>query len=204
MLPAGAMSKRVDTAQLFLQRYDALYDFWLAGVWEQVPAELMRQRPHPRVNSIVWNLWHLTRVEDAGLNRFVTDGTQVFDEGGWLERMNVPWRHNGSEMSFEEVDELSGRIDLPALADYANAVQARTRAIVARLAQINLDATMEVGYLRTLLFDEGLAHPRAAGLLENYTGWSKGKYLFNFGLTHPYQHVGEIGVIASLLGVQFE
>ncbi len=194
----------MDTAQLFLQRYDALYNFWLAGVWEQVPEELMRQRPHPRVNSIVWNLWHLTRVEDAGLNRFVTDGVQVFDEGGWMERLNAPWRHNGSEMSFEEVDELNQRIDVSALREYAHAVQVRTREIVGRLDQINLGEAMQADHLRVILFDEGLAHPRAAGLLENYLGWSKGRCLMNFGLTHPYQHVGEVGVIASLLGVQFE
>lgn len=29
-------------------------------------------------------------------------------------------------------------------------------------------------------------------------------WLMNLGLTHLYQHVGEIGVIASLLGVNFE
>ena len=27
----------MDTAQLFLQRHDVLYDFWLAGVWKTVP-----------------------------------------------------------------------------------------------------------------------------------------------------------------------
>jgi hypothetical protein len=80
----------VETAQLFLQRYDVLCDFWLAGIWEQAPADLMRRRPHPRVNSLVWSLWHLTRVEDAGLNRFVTDGVQVFEEGRWLEQGQVP------------------------------------------------------------------------------------------------------------------
>ena len=41
-------------------------------------------------------------------------------------------------------------------------------------------------------------------LVIKYTGWTKGKCLMNFALTHPYQHVGEIGVIASLLGVNFE
>jgi len=25
----------------------------------------------------------------------------------------------------------------------------------------------------------------------------------NFGLTHPFQHVGEMDVIASLLGIEF-
>lgn len=194
----------MELAQVFLQRYDPLYNFWLAGLWEQVPENLMRQRPHPKVNSIVWNLWHLTRVEDSGLNRFVTNQNQVLDEGDWLQKMNTPWWHGGSEMSFEEVDELSQQIDVPALHAYADAVQARTRAIINQLQQIDLGAVMEREHLQKVLFEEGLAHPRAVGLLENYLGWTKGKCLFNFGLTHPYQHVGEIGVIASLLGVQFE
>jgi uncharacterized damage-inducible protein DinB len=193
----------MDVTELFLQRYNALYDFWLAGIWEMVPDDLMRQRPHLQVNSIAWILWHLTRVEDAGLNRFVVDRTQVLDEGSWMQKMNVPLRHNGSDMNFAEVDDLSQRINLQALHEYSKAVQIRTREIVSQLTYDNLDSIMEEKYLRVILFDEGLAHPKAAGLLDNYLGWTKGKCLMNFGMTHPYQHVGEIGVIASLLGVDF-
>ena len=193
----------MNLTKLFLQRYNALYDFWLGGVWEMVPDDLMRQRPHPQVNSIAWILWHLTRVEDAGLNRFVVDGSQVLDDGSWMEKMNLPIRHNGGDMNFAEVDDLSQRINLQALQEYSKAVQLRTREIVSQLTYDSLDAVMEEGYLRVILFDEGLASPRSAGLLDNYLGWTKGKCLMNFGMTHPYQHVGEIGVIASLLGVDF-
>ncbi len=164
----------------------------------------MRQRPHARVNSIAWNLWHLTRVEDSALNRFVVDGAQVFDDGDWMQRLNVPWQHNGGEMTFPEVDELNQRIDLAALHAYSSAVQTRTRAIIDQLDFDQLDAVMQVAHLRLILFAEGLAHPNAAGLIEHYTGWSKGKCLMNLGLTHAFQHVGEIGVIASLLDVVFE
>ena len=194
----------MDISLLFLQRYDPLYTFWLAGIWAQVPHPLMRQRPHPRVNSIAWNLWHLTRVEDAGLNRFVVDRAQVLDEGSWMERMNLPWRHHGSEMTLAEVDELSQQIDLPALQGYSEAVQARTRDIVSKLNSDDLNAAMEEEHLRKILIDEGLAHVNAEGFVKNYLGWTKGKCLMNFGLTHPYQHVGEIGVIASLVGVEFD
>ena len=194
----------MELTHLFLQRYDVLYSFWLGGVWESVPESLLRQRPHPRVNSIAWNLWHLARVEDAGLNRFVVDRPQVLDDSPWMERMNVPWRHHGGEMTFAEVDELNQRIELVALHDYMQAVQVRTREIVTQIDLVNLDASMEAERLQMILVDEGLAHSQAAGFLKNYLGWTKGKCLMNFGLTHPYQHVGEIGVIASLLGVEFE
>jgi hypothetical protein len=194
----------MDIPQVFIQRYDALYNFWLDGIWAEVTPELMRQRPHPQVNSIAWNLWHLTRVEDAGLNRFVADRPQVLDEGHWMERMNIPWRHHGSNMTFPEVDELSQRIDLSALHEYSKSVQARTRDIIATLTRGDLDPEMEEGRLRQLMVAEGLAHSDPEGFIKNYLGWSKGKCLMNFGMTHPYQHMGEIGVIASLLGVEFE
>src|SRR3989337_1453449 len=114
----------MEFSQLFMQRYDILYSFWLAEIWDRVPHDLMRQRPHPRVNSIAWNLWHMTRVEDAGLNRFVVDRSQVLDQGQWLPRLNIPWRHQGTDMTFTEVDDLSQHIDVHALHDYSGAVQA--------------------------------------------------------------------------------
>ena len=192
----------MNIATLFLQRYDPLTRLYLAGFWEQVSHDLMRQRPHSKTNSIAWNLWHIARVEDAGLNRYVTDGTQVLDSG-WLERMNLPWRHHGSGMSLEEVDELDARIDLAALKGYAQAVEERTRAIIASLDEDELGTAMDEPRLRQILVEEGLAHSQAEGFVKNYLGWTKGKCLLTFGLTHSWQHLGEMEVLASLLGIEF-
>lgn len=189
---------------IFLQRYDPLYNNYLAGYWSHVPYDLMCQRPHPRVNSIAWNLWHIARCEDAGLNRFVVDGSQVLDDGNWMERMNLPWRHHGSGMSLAEVDELDRRIDLSALQEYMRAIQERTRAIITVLDEDDLGASMAEEHLRKILVNDGLAHSQADGFIRNYLGWTKGKCLMTFGLTHSWQHVGEMEVIASLLGVNFD
>lgn len=194
----------MNLTELFLQRYNPLYNAYLAGYWAHVTPAQMRQRPHARANSIAWNLWHMARCEDAGLNRFVTDGTQVLDDGAWMEKMNLPWRHHGSGMSLEEVDELDRRVDLAALRGYMDAVQQRTRAILPTLAAVDLDAGMEEAPLRHILVTEGLAHSQAEGFLRNYLGWSKAKCLLTFGLTHSWQHLGEMEVLASLLDVNFE
>jgi uncharacterized damage-inducible protein DinB len=194
----------MDISTIFIQRYDPLYNNYLAGFWTQVPYDLMKKRPQPRTNSIAWNLWHMTRCEDAGLNRFVVDGSQVLDDGNWNERMNLPWRHHGSGMSLAEVDELDQRIECSALREYSQAVQERTRLILKKLDMDDLDAGMEEKQLRQILVKEGLAHSQAEGFIKNYLGWTKGKCLMTFGLTHSWQHVGEMEVIASLLGVEFE
>jgi len=188
---------------LFSQRYDPLYNAYIAGYWRTVTHDQMRLRPHPRTNSIAWNLWHLTRVEDAGLNRFVFDRPQVLDEGGWMARMNLPWRHHGTNMTFDEVDELNQRIDLEALHGYSLAVEACTRAAVPTLDELDLDAGMGETRLRQILVDEKLAHSEAEGFIQNYLGWSRGKCLMSFCLTHSYLHLGEMEVLASLIGVDF-
>jgi hypothetical protein len=194
----------MDFPQLFLQRHDVLHDYFLEAYWTTVPEGLMRKRPHPGVNSIAWILWHLTRVEDAGLNLFVTEGTQVLDEGKWMQRLNIPWKDNGGGMNFAEVEDLSKRIDLQALHDYSKAVRIRTHEIVGEINKVDLDATLTPERARVIAIDQGLAHSGADDLAKWYTGWSKGKSLMVFGLTHPFEHVGEMGVIASLLGIVFE
>jgi uncharacterized damage-inducible protein DinB len=187
--------------ELFLVRYRVLYDFWLTVIWEEVPQDLLRQRPDPKVNSIVWNLWHMARVEDAALNRFIADRPQVLDDGGWMEKIAVPLRHNGFEMTLAEVDVLSRQINLDALQGYASAVQQRTLEIVETLQIESLGDTLSQARVEQIIIKEGLAGPRAQGLVENYTGWSKAQFLMNHGLTHSYHHIGEINVISSLLGL---
>ena len=176
----------------------------------------MRVRPHPKLNSIAWNLWHLTRTEDTGVNCLVAGLPRVLDAGAtgdaaaldvagdWAQRMNTPWRDNFSAMTLADVEELDARIDLAALQGYSQAVEARTRAVIAELDRFDLDATLDEPLLRRVLSTEGHANPNAEGLLQNYLGWTKSKCLFNLALTHAYQHVGEIGVIATLLGITFD
>jgi len=43
------------------------------------------------VNPIAWLLWHAARVEDVGVNRFITDGRQVLDTGAWLGFGDEPY-----------------------------------------------------------------------------------------------------------------
>jgi len=46
----------MDFTQLFLQRHDVLHDFFLEDYWKTVPEDLMRNRPHPGINSIFLDL----------------------------------------------------------------------------------------------------------------------------------------------------
>jgi hypothetical protein len=113
-----------------------------------------RTRPHPAVNSLAWLIWHMARVEDAGVNRLVTHRPQILDEGNWGKRMQVPLRHHGTGMTTQEVTDLSNRIDLPSLRAYHTAVRARTLEIIETVLPEQLEQVNELSYLRQVLFDE--------------------------------------------------
>jgi hypothetical protein len=83
-------------------------------------------------------------------------------------------------------------------------VRERSHGIVSEISKVDLDATISPERAKAIVIDGGLAHSNADELSKWYSGWSKGKCLMIFGLTHPFQHVGEMGVIAGLLGIVFE
>jgi hypothetical protein len=200
-LPASPTAPTDQGLRLFLARYEALRSFYLSRVWAHTDEAQMRRRPDSRLNSIVWNLWHLNRAEDAGINRFVADRPQVLDEGDWTTKMKVPHRHNGTGMTLDEVDALSRTIELGALRGYSEAVSLRTLAVIPTIDSATLDGTLDETKVRRVLLEEGVAGPNAAWLVDSFTGWTKGQCLMHFGLTHGYQHVGEMGVLAALLDV---
>jgi len=114
-----------------------------------------RTRPQPAVNSLAWLIWHMARVEDAGVNRLVANRPQILDAGNWGERMQVPLRHHGTGMTSQEVTDLSNRIDLPSLRAYHTAVRAGTLEVIETVLPGQLEQVNALSYLCQVLVDDG-------------------------------------------------
>jgi len=128
----------------------------------------------------------------------------VLDSADWTTQMNLPWRHHGGAMTRTEVDELNTRIDLAGLQRYMQAVHNRTRTIVATIDQTTLSQSLDPAFVRQVVVNEGLGLRNHDNLVANYASWDKGKCLLTFGLTHPFQHLGEMETIASMLDIVWE
>ncbi len=93
----------MNSCDLFLLRYR----FSHPGMSRRMLADLTEDQartPHcPGVNTLAWLVWHMARTEDIGLNRFVTDGEQVFDAAGRGARPGVARRELGTGMTPAEV-----------------------------------------------------------------------------------------------------
>jgi hypothetical protein len=192
----------MDAIDFFLLRYEDLHRRIPDELLGKLPEPHVRGRPHPGVNTIAWLLWHTARIEDVGVNRFIADRPQVLDEG-WQERLKVPRRDVGTGMSDHQVDDLSARIDVPALRGYWDAVTRRTLEVVGSLRGVDLDTLVPAEHVRRVALAEGAVAPGVEWLTEFWAGGrSRAWVLSQLPLLHVYGHYFEARVAAGLWGAR--
>jgi hypothetical protein len=185
---------------LYLQRHHEAHNGW-RWLIESLSEKQMRTRPHEAVNSIAWIYWHVARAEDIALNRLASDGSQVFDDEGWANRLQVPFRHFGVEMTKAEVSALSEQVDLAAVGAYWDAVRKRTLQVVDGLDSSTLSSDVSPEYIHKLVYDEGVGGSAAEFVQSVWHDLTRGNYLMYLGLTHTFVHLGEAKTVQSLFGV---
>ena len=190
----------MDALGLFLLRYHAVHGGFVDDLFAGLDDAQVRARPHG-LNSVVWLVWHATRVEDAAVNRFVADRPQVLTEEGWLDRLGAARRDVGSGMASLEVDALSADIDTAALRGYARAVADRTRSVAGSLAPAAWEEIVPEARVRRVVADEALLVD-AGRWVEDFwaRGHARGWYLLQTALLHPYAHWFEATATRGQLG----
>ncbi len=201
-LPANTnhrMMSEQTIESILLARYPGIRRNLRTGIYEQLQENDLRAMPHG-MNSIAWNIWHMARAEDVGLNRLVTEGEQVFDREGYMAKMKIDIRHFGTGMNAEEVRQLSMQIDLDALRDYHEKVGEQSLKVFANLEQIRLDEKLDQDYLHQVMIEEGVLHRDALWVEAFYQTKARSWFLAHMGLTHSFEHLGQIMLIRKLLG----
>jgi DinB superfamily len=190
----------MDARELFYQRYDAIHGAFVDDLFAGLTDAQVRARPHG-LNSVAWLVWHATRVEDAAVSRFVADRPQVLGEAGWNRRLGADRRDVGSGMNAVEVDALGAQIDPTALRGYARDVADRTRSVVAALAASTWDEIVPPERVHAVVADEELL-VEAGRWVEKFwaRGHSRGWYLLQTALLHPYGHWFEALATRGQLG----
>ncbi len=191
----------MDAARFFLLKYEPLHAVMTDRLLADLSDAQLRARP-PDQNSIAWLLRHVARCEDIGVNRFATDGPEVFDEGGWQKRLGVARRDAGTGMTSEEVSDLSARIDLSALREYWSAVGQRTVEVIRSYGSKGWDEVIDPARIRWIVRDSGDVGPNAnvERLESTYGGMTRGWAFAHFVLTHSYGHFYEANVVRGMLG----
>ncbi|MSQ15415.1 MAG: DinB family protein [Dehalococcoidia bacterium] len=158
----------------------------LATAWDNLnkatiglTIEQLAWRPSPQANSIGYTLWHIGRVEDNFIQRFITRVDEVWAAGGWQERFGYETRGIGTGFTVEETGQVPVA-SIDTLWGYLNEVRGRT-----------------LGYMKELDWAALTDKPRA----DRFPEWSIQTILRQL-IAHSIQHLGEINYIRGLMGLE--
>lgn len=106
------------------------------------PAELVA-RVDPQANTIAWLVWHLARVQDDHVAE-VAGHKQVWHEGGWVDRFELPFKPEATGFGQSAVDVGAVQPTSPdLLLGYFDEVHARTIEYVESLTDRDLERVVD-------------------------------------------------------------
>ena len=132
---------------------------------EDLDEEHYRTIPEGQEHSVIWIIWHLSRIEDLTMNLLVGGRNQVFESGDWLEKTKSPIRHTGNGTGIAVARALSDAVDISALREYRHTVGHATREIVQELTQVDLRRRPSPENLQRI-WDEGAVLEVGASVVE--------------------------------------
>jgi len=101
---------------------------------QDITPEIIKYHPTNSFSSIAWNLWHITRIEDAISNILITDSDQILNKE-WLKNMNVNITDTGNAFSKEDVDKFDSAINTNELLKYRKAVGKNTQKTIKNITE---------------------------------------------------------------------
>ena len=179
--------------ELFFSQHAVLHSRKMSGMtgWSY-PDEIFtspeedqfRIIPEKKDHSLIWILWHISRIEDVTMNVLVAGGSQLYLQDQWKKKLASPIDHVGNLINPGDLLNLTLNVDLKKLFAYRDAVGRQTRHIVRGLDLEVFDHKVQPDRLDRLV-NEGAVLPDAEGLLDY---WGNRK-IFEMLLMPPTRHL---------------
>ena len=127
--------------ELLLDAFDRIRET-VAATLDGADDEILLRRPSGNGNSVVWLIWHLSRVEDAQLAS-AAGLKQVWTSQGFAGRFMLPLseRDTGYGHSSSQVDAVKARPEL--LLEYYDAVHRQTAEFLTSLGDADFDRIVD-------------------------------------------------------------
>lgn len=143
-------------------KYSSIID----NVWNGLEEKDYCIMPTEKDETIAWNIWHITRIEDITINLLVNNSNQILNKE-WLHKLNVQVTDTGNAMTDDEIISLSMNLNIRELQNYRNAVGKQTHNILQSLTKTDMKRKIEKWSLNKVLNEGGvLEHPNSIWLLD--------------------------------------
>lgn len=191
MLKAGT---DLDQARdLFLSQHAVLHSCSVSGmdswsysdeIFSGLSEEEFRFIPKSEDHSLIWIMWHISRIEDITMNILVAGGEQIYSREGWKTKLGSPLDHTGNGAPTKDINIISRILDPATLHLYRIAVGQGTRTVFSDMPSSDLKDPVLPERLNRLIH-EGAVLPHSEGLL-SYWGNRK---IFELFLMPPTRHL---------------
>ncbi|MGZ9583089.1 DinB family protein [Paenibacillus marinisediminis] len=194
--------EHMDSIDLFLYQHSLLHSSEMSNsgcatledeLVKDIKEETIRKYPvvaPDTKNSIVWHLWHVTRIEDMTMNVLVNNNKQIFHSGDWDKKLRIEYPSSGNEMPDDEIANLSNQIDISALFEYRIEVGRKTREIVSLLRPGDFKLKVEAERIRKLK-DQNAVKDEASWLLEYWGNKSIAGLILMPATRHIFLHLNK-------------
>lgn len=171
------------------------YDLLLSGLSD----DDFRLRPQKDEDTIIWNLWHIARIEDITAGFLLSGEGQLFSPE-IKEKMHSPIADTGNAMTEDEVTAFSQSISVPRLLRYRDDVGKRTREIISQLSESDMKRKFTAEHReRILMSGSVVSHPESEWLADFWTQKDAAGIILMPLTRHQLLHLNQCGKIKSEL-----
>lgn len=108
-------------------------------VLEDINENCYRQLQDTKTNrTILYDVWHSTRIEDITVSILVKDSVQVINTDDWQTKLNTKVSDTGNAMDSSEILKLSSELNIKSLIDYRMEVARQTQRVLDSLTPDDL------------------------------------------------------------------
>ena len=113
--------------KVYQSNIDTLYN----KLWENLKTETCKIISY-KETTILWDIWHITRIEDIAANILINNGETVFNNE-IQTKLNINIKDTGNAMSGKEIGDFSNNINIKELNNYRIKVGKATKKIIENL-----------------------------------------------------------------------
>ena len=122
----------MEAKELILGSLEQSHEY-LTKALDGLTQEEVAWSPAPECNSIAFILWHIARIEDFFVNRVIQREEELYEAGGWREKLGRPVKEAVYQYTAEQLRAWPVP-KLQVLCGYADSVREKTLAFLSQIA----------------------------------------------------------------------
>lgn len=161
-------------------------------LWKNLDEDTLRTSLNSKGRTIIYGIWHVTRIEDLTMNMLVDEGEQIYKTENYREKINAGIDHTGNSLDTTQILKMSHQVDIHQLKEYRNAVGKQSQKLIQNLNFSDMKKRVKQKDIERILKEGGVDNvPEANWLLDFWAKKNTNGILFMPACRHQLVHLNE-------------